>query len=129
MEVRYFILCDDVQANTNDLHRLNVFGILAQIRSTSSPPFPVTQTEFSVLLILTNCMGTEEISIRIVESGTGRVIFRNRPRRFRFVGMPQDFRGVRFRIQNCTFPRPGLYWVECIVSGFVIERKGLNLIG
>ena len=55
------------------------------------------------------------------------VVFRNQPRRIRFSGALGDAVGILFRIRNCSFPAPGLYWVECVFSGTVIAHQCLGL--
>ena len=103
-EVRYFILCDGVDTDPENFLRVNVQGLITHIRSTARPPFPVVRPLFCVLIILTGCQGVGELSLRIVQVGTGRVIFRNQPRRIRFAGAPEDVAGFVFRIRNCSFP-------------------------
>lgn len=126
-EVRYLLLCDEVQPDPQHLLRLNVLGLITHSRSTAVPPFPLTRPLFCVLVVLTGCSGTGELSCRIVQSGTARVVFRNLPRQVRFLGEPGDAVGVTFRTRNCTFPAGGLYWVELIFSGTVIARQPLSL--
>jgi hypothetical protein len=126
-EVRYLILCDDVRADPNNFLRLNVFGLITHIRSTATPAFPVTRPQFCVLVMLTGCQGTGKLGLRILRAETGKIVFRNQPRRVRFVGSPQDAVGFAFRIQDCSFPSAGLYWVELVFDGTVLARQGLSL--
>jgi hypothetical protein len=125
--VRYLLLCDDVQTDPNNVLRLNVTGLITHIRATGNPPFPVVRPIFCALLILTDCEGVGELSLRIVEDSTGRVIFRNPTRRVRFAGPPGDAVGVVFRVLNCRFDEPGLYWVELIFSGMVLASQPFTL--
>jgi hypothetical protein len=82
----------------------------------------------SILVVLTagDAAGqTGELSVRIVQASTDRVIFRARPRRIRFVSDPEDISGAEFRALNCSLPAAGLYWVECLFSGTVLARQRL----
>jgi hypothetical protein len=126
-EVRYLLLCDDVRADPANFLRVDVLGLITHIRSTASPAFPVVRPLFCVLVILMGCRGVGEVSLRIVQAGTGRVVFRNQPRRVRFSGAPEDAVGITFRIRNCWFPAAGLYWVECVFSGAVLARQCLSV--
>jgi hypothetical protein len=126
-EVRYLIVCDEVQTDPNKLLRVNIGGLITHIRSTATPPFPHLRPLFCVLVILTGCRGVGEISLRIVQATTGRVVFRNTPRRVRFTGSLEEAVGFTFRIRDCSFPSAGLYWVECIFSGKVLARQCLSL--
>ena len=127
LAVRYLLLCDDVQADPSNLLRLNILGLLTHIRSTRTPPFPVVRPRFCVLVILTDSQGSAELSLRIVQSDTGRIVFRNQPRRIQFVSAPREAIGIKFFIKNCAFPAEGLYWVELIIDGAVAERQALSL--
>jgi hypothetical protein len=63
--------------------------------------------------------------LRIMEHGANNTVFRTRPRQARFVGNAQAIGGIVFRIQNCTFPAAGLYWVEVAFAGSVVARQRL----
>lgn len=125
--VRYFLLCDDVHTNPDNLLRLDVLGLMTHIRSTRIPPFPVVRPRFCVLALLTGCEGTGELSLRIVQSDAGRIIFRNQSRRIQFISAPGEAVGIIFYINNCVFPAEGLYWVEFIIEGAVAARQALSL--
>jgi hypothetical protein len=125
--VQYLIACDDVQADPNNLHRINIFGLITNIRSTVVPPFPVVRPLFCVLALMTRCQGSGELVLRIQHNATGRFVYRSPPRRIRFVGSPQDALGVVFRLRNCTFPEAGLYWVELFYSNSILARRSLRL--
>jgi hypothetical protein len=125
--VRYLILCDEVEADPNNLLRLNVFGLMTHIRSTRSPPFPIVRPRFCVLALLTDCVGPAEMSLQILHDAKGRIIFQNKPRRIQFVNAPRDAIGVKFNILNCVFPAEGIYWVELLIAGNVVARQALTL--
>ena len=123
----HLIPCDDIRTNASNLLRVDVLGVLVNIRATGSPPFPLLRPQFCVLLLLTNAAGNGDLSLRITEVLTGMVVFRTRQRPVRFRGSPEDCLSFRFNIVNCSFPRPGLYWIECLFSGVVIGRQRLRL--
>ncbi len=126
-DVRYLILCDDVHTDPANNLRVDVWGLMTHIRSTATPPFPVVRPLLCVLVILTDCSGEGELSLRIVQASTARVVFRNRPRRVRFTGGSQEAVGITFRVRNCSFPDAGVYWVEFLESGEVKARQALTL--
>ena len=78
-------------------------------------------------MILAGCQGRGELSLRIVEAATGRVVFRNQPRRVQFTGQAEDTIGITFRVRNCSFPAEGVYWVELIFSGVIIARQSFRV--
>lgn len=127
MNVVYFLLCDDVAPDPFNLHRYNVYGLLVHVRSRATPPFPLVLGAFCVLFLATECQSDFDLSIRIIETASGRVVFRTPPRSIRFRGSARHVHGVRFRIQNCSFPAAGLYWVEAVVNGSTAARQSMYL--
>ena len=125
-DVLYLILCDEVQTDPISYHRCNIFGLITSIRSTA-PLFPVLHPRLLALLVWTGGQGTGELTLRIVEDRSASTVFRTRPRQVRFVGNAAAVGGVVFRIQNCSFPSAGLYWVEVLFAGSVIARQRLFL--
>jgi hypothetical protein len=126
-DVRYLILCDEVHADPANNLRVDVQGLMTHIRSAASPPFPMVRPHFCVLVILTDCRGESELSLRIVQAETGKVVFRNRPRRVRFAGASREAVGITFRLRDCSFPAAGLYWVEFLESDEVKAKQALTL--
>lgn len=129
-EVRYLLLCDEVRTDPANYHRVDVLGLMSTMRSAADPPFPMIRPVFCILVLLTACEAagqTGELLVRIIQDSTGRTTFRSQPRRIRFVDDPEDTCGAVFRIQNCTFPAAGLYWVECLFSGAVLARQRLSV--
>jgi hypothetical protein len=127
-EVLYFILCDTVRPDPANLHRFNIFGLIAHLRSRAAPPFPLVRPQFSILIVLTGCQGEGELSVRIIREETATSVFRNAPRRVRFSGALQDAVAFSFGVRDCSFPAAGLYWVECVFSGTVLARQRLSVI-
>jgi hypothetical protein len=99
-EIRYLILCDEVRADPKNFLRIDLLGLLTHLRSTATPPFPGVRPLFCVLVVLSGCQGVGEVSLRIVQAETGRVVFRNQPRRVRFAGDLLEAVGITFRIRN-----------------------------
>jgi hypothetical protein len=126
-DVRYLILYDDVQPDPNNLLRLDVHGLMTHIRSRRVPPFPVMRPRFCVFLLLADCHGSAELTLRIVQAQTFRIIFRNQPRKVQFVSGNNEAVGIKFYVKNCVFPAEGLYWVELLESGFVVARQAISL--
>lgn len=125
--VRYCLLCNDVREDPGNLLRLDILGLMTHIRSKRVPSFPVAPPRICVLVLMTDCQGPAEITLRIVQSETGRIIFRNQPRPMQFVSIPREAVGIKFHIKNCTFPAEGLYWVEFLIDEVVAVRQALSL--
>src|SRR5438046_3145343 len=48
--VLYLIVCDAVRPDPQDYHRLNVFGLMASIRSTAYPALPLARPSSSDIM-------------------------------------------------------------------------------
>src|SRR5262249_26486172 len=116
-DVLYLIVCNDVQTDPQNYQRLNILGLTSSIWSNARAPFPLLRPLLTVLVVWIGGSEPGELQLRIVEDRSGRAIFRTRPRQVRFVGDPTAVGGVTFRIRNCSFPAPGLYWVEVLFAG------------
>jgi hypothetical protein len=124
-EVRHLIPCDNVEVDPQNLHRLNVVGLMSYLRSRATPPFPAIRPHFCVLAILTGCQGAGELSVRIMRAETNEIIFATRPRTVIFSGTVSALSPFKFNIQNCRFPAAGLYWVETIFSQNILGRQAM----
>jgi hypothetical protein len=125
-EVLHLILCDELRPDPDNYHRLNIFGLVTSIRSVA-PVFPLTHPKLIALLVWMGGQGSGELMLRVVNAQSGTAVFRTRPRQVRFAGAAEEVGGVVFRIQNCTFPATGLYWVEILFAGSPIARQRLFL--
>jgi Family of unknown function (DUF6941) len=125
LEVLHLILCERVESDPSNYHRLNIFGLITSIRSSAAPPFPVRHAKMRALIVWSGGQGAGELELQIVDEISAKAVFRSRPRRVRFVGDSAAVGGVVFVIQNCVFPHKGLYWVEVLFSGQVIGRQRL----
>ena len=126
-EVLYLILCDDVKPDPQNYVRFIIHGLMTRIRSTATPPFPMTQPWMCALRVLTGCQGSGYLSLQIIRGDDGAAIFRNSPRPVRFVGNPSETLGIAFRVRNCVFPTSGLYWVEIVYDGAILARQRLSI--
>jgi hypothetical protein len=125
--VRYMILCEDWQADPNKPRRVNIFGLLSNIRSIDEPPYPLLYRELCVFLALTEARGSGDVEIVCVLEETGQRVWRTPKRRIRFGKDPLEVLGVPFRIRACHFPRPGLYSIQLWYNGEVVEERPLRL--
>ncbi len=110
--VRQMILCDDVQIDPQQPHKINVFGLVDTIVSSSEPRFPLSHPELCVFLQLTGGRGTGLGQIVVVAADSEQPLFASQAHAISFGTNPLAVRGVIFRILNCIFVEPGLYWVD-----------------
>lgn len=125
--VRYLIVCEDVQFDLDNARRVSLVGLMSAIRSLEQPPFPLLYREICVFLQLTECRGPAEGRIEIQHADSGSVLFRTKTRTIPFGTDPLEVFGATFRIRNCLFSQPGLYWVQFWYNEASIAQQPLLL--
>jgi hypothetical protein len=125
--VRHLIACDDILHAPDNPRRVTLVNIISAIHSVNQPPFPIRHPEFCVFVQLVECRGTGDVRIEIVQADPGRVVFRTLTRRVDFGKDPLEVLGLSFRIRNCPFPEPGLYWIQFWYNDHMIAQEPLLL--
>lgn len=125
--VRYLIVCEDVQTDPDNPRRMTLVGLISAIRSIEQPPFPLLYREICVFLQMTECRGSAEGRIEIHHADSGQVVFRTRTRTIPFRSDPLEVVGVTFRLRNCLFQEPGLYWIQFWYNEQLIAQQPLVL--
>jgi hypothetical protein len=125
--VRYMILCDDWGIAQDNPRRVNIFGLLSNIRSVDQPPYPLLYRELCVFLALTEGRGSGNCQIRCGFEETGETVFETPSRPITFGDDPLEVVGVPFRIRGCRFPRAGLYLVQFWYNGAKVDERPLRL--
>ncbi len=125
--VRYLIICEDVLTAPDNPHRVTLIDLINAIRSLEKPPFPLLYPEICVFLQLTECRGPGDGRIEIQHADSGQVVFRTRTRTLPLGDDPLEVVGVIFRIRNCYFQQPGLYWVQFWYNEQMIAQQSLLL--
>ncbi len=78
--VRYMILCEDWSTDPHNPRRVNILGLLSNIRSVDEPAYPLLLPELCIFLALTEARGQGTAQITCVLEEDGRKIFAT-PRR------------------------------------------------
>jgi hypothetical protein len=125
--VRYLIVCDDVQTDPVNPRRVTLVGLISAIRSLEQPAFPLLYREMRVFLQLTECRGPGNGRIEICYADSGQVTFRTRTYAIPFASDPLEIVGLTFRIRNCLFQVPGLYWIQFWYNEQMIAQQSLLL--
>jgi hypothetical protein len=125
--VRYLIVCEDVQVDPENPYRITLVYLISAIHALGPTPFPLLRREFCVFLQITECRGPIEGRVELHHADSGDVVFRTRTRTMPLVTDPLEVVGVTFRIRNCVFPTPGLYWVQFLCNGRIIAQQPLLL--
>jgi hypothetical protein len=125
--VRYLIICEDVEIDADNPRRVTLIGLLSANRSIDQPPYPLLYREIGVFLQMTECRGSGDGRIEIQHADSGQVVFRTRTRTIPLSSDPLEIAGVVFRIRNCLFQQPGLYWIQFWYNEEMIAQQPLIL--
>jgi hypothetical protein len=125
--VRYLVVCEDVQTDPDNPHRVTLVGLMSAIRSLEQPPFPLFYREICVFIQLTECRGPADGRIEIHHADSGQVVFSTRTRTIPFGTDPLEVVGATFRIRNCLFQEPGLYWIQFWYNEKALAQQPLLL--
>ena len=120
--VRHMLLCDDVRPNPSDPHKVIVYSLVSEIRSTVGITGYPLQHSFAVYLAVTEGRGTGEGQIVIASADNGNESYVGHPHTIVFGNDPLKVHGLIFRLTTCSFPQPGLYWVEFRYNNHTIAR-------
>lgn len=125
--VRYLIICEDVQTDPSNSRRVTLVGLISAIRSVDQPAFPLLYPELCVFLQLTECRGPADGRIEVQQADSGQIVFRTRTRTIPFASDPLEVVGATFRLRNCLFQQPGLYWVQFWYNEQMIAQQPILL--
>jgi len=123
--VRLLVVCDDIHLDAANDNKATLVGVVTYLRSLEDPPFPYVHPELCVFLQLSGGRGRGDGRIVVVHADDGAIAFTTPERRLVFGSNPLDLVGVRYRIRNCPFPGPGLYWLQFHFDGEVLAEYPL----
>jgi hypothetical protein len=125
--VRYLIVCEDVRRSPNKPNPITLEGLFGTIRLGAQPTFPLLYQHFCVFTQLTECRGSAKMRIEIQHADSAEVIFRTHTQKISFPNDPLQVVAAIFRIRECNFSEPGLYWVQLWYNEVVIAQQPLLL--
>jgi hypothetical protein len=125
--IRHLIVCEDLRYDTANARRTTIVNLTHVIYSLDQPPFPLLHRELCVLVQATELRGKGDFWIEIAHADTGQVARRTRTRNHDFGNDPLEVVGLPFRIRDCVFSEPGLYWVQFWYNGHMVAQEPLAL--
>jgi hypothetical protein len=125
--VRYMLLCDDWRLDSDNNRRVTIIGLISTIRAIADPPYPLFYREMCIFLTLTEGRGQGEGKIVCVFEENGQKVFETPGRPISFGPDPLEVVGVPFRIRDCSFPQAGLYAVQFLYEGELVEQRPLRM--
>jgi hypothetical protein len=122
--VRHFLLCNDARRHPRNPHKVDVHGLVSTIRFARDQEFPC-QLSLCVDAVMTGGHGTGEGRIGIVDADAAEETYTGHPFRIHADPNPLKAQGLIVRLASCSFPKPGLYWVELRYNDYVIAQEPL----
>jgi hypothetical protein len=123
--VRSLIVCEDIVTDRDHPTRVSLIRLTDSIRPAGG--YPSRRRQVCVFAQLTECRGAGTVRVEVREADGDRSVFRVPDRRLTFPNDPLTVHGLRFRIADCPFPHPGLYWVQLWYDDGVIAQCPLTL--
>ena len=123
--VRNMILCKEARLDPSVPDNITLEGLVNTIRADDDPPFPCRVPLFCVYLRLTGGRGEGRGRVAIRFAETGEPVFLGPGHTISFVANPLLIRILNFRVRNCVFPRPGLYYVQFWYDAELIAEQSL----
>jgi hypothetical protein len=115
-------VCEAIVADRQN--RVSLVHLLSTIRPAG---YPARHPQLCVFAQLTECRGAADVRVVIRDADTDRPLFGSPARRVDFPNAPLTLHGLRFRLLDNPFPRPGLYWVELWYDNDVLAQTPLEL--
>ncbi len=117
--VHALIVCDEVEQSPDDERVFNLIGVRTAIRA---PSYPYTHPGLSVYLQLSGHEGTASGNVVVVNARTDEEVFYQPTPDYAFLGPLVVLQaGVRF--ESCTFPEPGLYYVQVYFGQKLVHER------
>src|ERR1700693_3384707 len=125
--VRNLVVCEEIATDTCNAKWFSLLNLVHSIRSLEEPCYPLLFRQLCVYVQLTGCRGAGEVKIEIREADTDERTFVTRTRSVPFPDNPLSLHALRFRILDCRFPRPGLYWIQFWYNNAVLSQQPVLL--
>jgi hypothetical protein len=102
------VVCDEVQQRLGEAGVYDLIGVRTEIRA---PVFPHVQPLFCVYAQVAGRQGVVSCRVEVVRSGSEEV-GQEAPEQEVALEGPLTIIPVLWRIESCTFPQPGLYYIQ-----------------
>jgi hypothetical protein len=121
--VQAMVLCDDVDRSVDERGVYHLTGVRTTMAARS---FPAIRPLLCVFLQLSGHQGAADCHVQIFNGASKELIFLSNPKAVIFRD-PTATVPVRFRLRNCIFRTPGVYYVEMLADNKVIGERRLHL--
>lgn len=122
--VHVLVICDDIEDRWegDSLHDL-----LGGPNPPHFPDFPYSCPQLCVYAQATGHEGTAWCRVVVIRSTNDEVVIETAEEEVPFTG-PMDFIEIRYWITDCTFPLPGVYYIQVFFDGKLRAERALELL-
>src|SRR5258707_10287452 len=117
--VQAMVLCDAIEESTEESGTFHLTSVRSQIAPIT---FPCFWPRLCVYLQMSGYKGNASCRLEINRAETEEVLYRTSPRVISFEG-PMSVVPVVFRLRNCGFPAPGVYYVQVYYESKLIGER------
>lgn len=121
--VHGLILCDEIEPSLTEADVFNLHGVRAHI---VAPSFPYTHELLCVYLLMTGHDGTATGGVIVSDPETDIEIYASQQEEVSFTG-PLFYVHQSFRLYDCEFQAPGVYYVQVVFDGKLVGERALYL--
>jgi uncharacterized protein DUF6941 len=122
--VQAMVVCDRVKESETEPGVFSLSGVRAFIGASSFPAFCPLLRAF---VHMSGHQGIAFCHVEVNRLETDETIYRTPTKKITFKG-PTVVVPVMFRVRNCVFPAPGLYYVQVFHEGKMIAERPLELL-
>jgi uncharacterized protein DUF6941 len=122
--VHVMVLCDEIEPSPTEDNVFDLRGVRTHI---AAPAFPYTHAQLCLYLQMTGHEGTATGRVVILDPETNRNVDETADDSIQFHG-PLEFIHVPWKLNDCTFPEPGVYYVQVHFDGKLISERPLFLL-
>lgn len=124
--VRHMLLCHDVRQAGENWRSLDILGLTSAIFPEEGSTYPLKHSQLCVFLQLAGGRGVGKAQIVAVFADTDDVVWTVPARDVVFGSDPLPVTALVFRVRDCVFPAPGLYWIQFRYNGQVLAEEPLR---
>jgi hypothetical protein len=121
----HMILCENVEPVADAPGKVNVLGMVNSVKVAPSNSFPYRHPGLCLYVQLKG--GKREGSLHVEIDQNGKTIFRTKEQIVDLGDDPHAVNSLTFRIKNCEFPEPDLYWVQTIWNDEILGEQPLRV--
>ena len=121
--VQAMVVCDAIKESEEEGGVYHLGGVRSAL---IVPSFPALRPRLSVLAQISGHSGTVSLRIVVNRVETDETVFESRAKEYLFHD-PMTVVTVVFRVRNCVFPAPGVYYVQLFHEGKLISERPLTV--